>query len=266
MSTPDHRRFPHTARSAPLSAGPASPIAGSARSAPWCSSVLLCAFLLASCNHEAAPEPTGPNHTGAPTCPARTPADALLPGTSAEQNTLAYWLTRYTQSELDEPLLDADEIAQYDATIGRRPGHALYSQQDLSVAADPLVLAGDVRERIRQLLPQVTRGELVDREGRTLLPAQRAGFVETLPALAPSLQVVLEPTPLRCGPFDGALYKSPIEPAYDKNACGTLRPQELIELLGRTDQGLVLARSRYSLGWLAGNAQLSPVVPAALVG
>ncbi|HEX7479518.1 MAG TPA: NlpC/P60 family protein, partial [Polyangiales bacterium] len=46
----------------------------------------------------------------------------------------------------------------------------------------------------------------------------------------------------------------------------TLRPQELIELLGRTDQGLVLARSRYSLGWLAGNAQLSPVVPAALVG
>lgn len=243
------------------------------RAVPVATLAIVCGAALAGCpSRDRAPAPAGSatatsatSGNASASCPARVASAALLPGTSAAQAALAYWLARYSPSELDAALLDEAAVADYNATIGKRPGHAVYSQQDLSVAVDPLVLANDVRERLRQLLPQLTRGELVDRSGHALPQTALAAFSEPLPALSPSLRVVLAPVTLRCGPYEAALFKPPIEPSYDKNACGTLHDQELIELLGRTSGGMLLARSRYSLGWLDGNAALSPAVPAALV-
>ncbi len=198
-------------------------------------------------------------------CPAKLAGKPPMPQVSAAQNTLAYWLRRYSPRELDETILGPEDVARYDAAIGRRPGHEVYSQRDLSVPVDPLLLASDVRERLTQMQPLLAKHELVDATGQPLSQPQLSAFAEPMPPLHTSLRVVLAPAAMRCGPFDGSLYKLPIEPAYDKNACGTLQAQEVVELLGANQGGLQLARSRYSLGFLAADAKLSPAVPEDLI-
>ena len=45
--------------------------------------------------------------------------------------------------------------------------------------------------------------------------------------------------------------------AFDRNNCSTLRPQEAVQVLGRWPNGMLLIRSRYSLGWVPADAPLS---------
>lgn len=199
---------------------------------------------------------------GGAECPGRTRAAKLLPGVKPEEATLDYWLHRFTAAELDAVLLDPAQITAYDARVGKRLGRETYSQRDLSVPADGLELADDVRERLSQLRPDVTSGKLIARNGQPLDEHASAAFAEPVKLQPASLRVLLEPTLLRCGPYDGSLYKGEVQLPYDRNACGTLRAQEPIELLGKTSAGMWLARSRYSLGFLPANTALAPPIPA----
>jgi hypothetical protein len=222
-----------------------------------------CAFQLA-CNARNADGSARRDQAGSGAeCPGHARASLPLPGVKPEEATLAYWLRRYSPAELDAKLMDADEVAAYNARVGRRLGRQVYSQRDLRVPADGLELATDVRERLAQLRPDLSTGKLVSRTGRPLSDQERAAFAEPPKLQSPSLRVVLEPTLLRCGPYADGLYKPEIQLAYDRNACGTLHPQSVVELLGKTNSGMLLVRSRYSLGFLAANAPLSPPIPPA---
>ncbi len=190
-------------------------------------------------------------------CAARADAALPLPGTNASQGTLEYWLARYSPDQLDAPLLSHADILAYDERTGRRPDQSAVSQRDLRAPIDALALAAELQERVGQMRQEIERGVLVDANGHALDAKQRAAFAAAVPALAPRLRVMLVAAPLRCGPFPGALYKMPIVPSYDKNACGTLRAQEAVQVLATTPEGMLLARSRYSLGWLDASAQLS---------
>jgi hypothetical protein len=206
---------------------------------------------------------TQPNEAGAAAeCPAHAPAKPLLPGVQPEEQTLGYWLQRYSPAELDAPLMDNADITAYNARVGRRLGREVYGQRDLRVPADSLALAEDVRERISQLRPDVDAGKLVARTGQPLTAAERGAFAEPIKYTPASLRVLLEPSLLRCGPYAEGLYKAPVQLAYDHNACGNLRAQEPIELLGTSGQ-LSLVRTRYALGFLSSSARLSPPVPSA---
>ncbi|MCC6525334.1 MAG: C40 family peptidase, partial [Polyangiaceae bacterium] len=117
------------------------------------------------------------------------------------------------------------------------------------------------------LQERVQKGELVDAGGAALAASRVAALapVATLPPLAPELRVALGPTPLRCGPDPQPFYKGPaVDLRFDRNLCTTLRPQEPVLVLGRWPNGMWLARTSYALGWLAGDAALSPVVPPEL--
>ncbi|MET0389451.1 MAG: NlpC/P60 family protein, partial [Polyangiales bacterium] len=188
-----------------------------------------------------------------------------LPGVKPEELTLAHWLARYTPAELDAVLLDEAAIADYNARIGRRQGRATFSQRDLRVPVDALTLTADVRERLQMLGPDVNAGKLVTREGAPVDEPTKALFSQPVKLLAaPSRRVVLEQVLLRCGPYDGGLYRPERILAYDRNACGPLLPQEPIEILG-TAGDMSLVRSRYSLGFLPAKAPLSAAIPSALV-
>jgi hypothetical protein len=180
----------------------------------------------------------------------------------AEAQTLAYWLGRYSAAELDAVLMDESGIAAYDARVGKRQGRAEYSQHDLRVPADPLALGDDVRARLSQLQPDVIAGKLLGRDGTPLDEAARAPFGAPVKLQPAGLRVLRAPTLLRCGPYDGSLYKSEVELPYDRNACGVLHAQEPLEVLGKSSGGLLLVRSRFSLGFLSADAQLSPALPA----
>jgi len=212
-------------------------------------------------------------------CPPRMKAPALLPGVEQKERTLAYWLERFTPAELDSVLMDDAEIAAYNRRVGRRPGRESFSQRDLRVPLDPLVLASEVRERLGSLRPDLTSGKLLTATNQSLAEAEQAVFAEAPPLYSPypsgergaapaspRLHVLLEPDTMRCGPYPGPLYRPDGVTAYDKNACGPLRAQEVVELLGKSSNGMWLARTRFTLGWLSAQAKLSPAIPSALRG
>ena len=201
------------------------------------------------------------------TCPPRTRAAALLPGVKSEEATLAYWLKRYSQAELDAVLMDDAAIAAYNLRVGRRPGRDSFSQRDLRVPLDPLVLAAETRERLGSLRPDLLDGKLLASDNRAVAEKDLAAFSEpATPSTAPVLRLVLEPNTMRCGPYTGALYRPDGGgiTAYDKNSCGLLRAQEVVELLGKSANGMWLARTRFAFGWLPSDTKFSPVIPSAL--
>lgn len=243
-----------------LHAGP-GPLAGR-----W----LALAALLGACatSPETARDPAedGAGHSGG-SCPARVAAPSPLPGVEPRELTLDYWLKRYTPAQLDSVLLDAEAIAAYNLGVGRRPGREAFSQRDLRVPLDPLALQGELRERLAQLKPDVAAAKLITGDSKPLDPAELAVFAEAPAAPEPRLHVLLEPATMRCGPYDGALFRPDGGPtAYDKNACGPLRAQDAVELLGKASNGMWLARTRFTLGWLSAETKLSPQVPPALRG
>ena len=196
-------------------------------------------------------------------CGTHVPATLPLAGVKPEELTVAYWLARYSASELDQVLMDEDSIAAYNDRIGRRQGRESYSQRDLRVPMDTLSLAEELRERLQSFRPEVSAGKLVSREGKPLEGPQKALFEEQVKLQPPSQRVVLSQTLLRCGPYADGLYKPELQLAYDRNACGPLPAQEPVELLGKTSSGMLLVRSRYSMGFLNADAPLSEPIPAA---
>jgi cell wall-associated NlpC family hydrolase len=193
-------------------------------------------------------------------CPAHSRSENPLPGVRRPELTLEYWLQRYSSDQLDAVLMDEEDIRAYNERVGRRQGRHTYSHRDLRVPMDALELSESVSERVGKLGKAATSGQLVARDGRLLAPSDRTAFEQPVTMLAPNLRVLLSPALLRCGPYDGGLYKSNLELAYDRNACGTLKAQEPVELLGQSASGMWLARSRYSLGFLPANTALSPPI------
>ena len=223
-----------------------------------------CALAAAAvgCGGRGADVPVKRNQAGGGAeCPAHARAPNPLPGVQAEETKLAYWLKRYSQSDLDAVPMDTDAIEAYNARVGRRYGRETFSQRDLRVPADGLELANDVRERLDQLRKDVSSGKLVNRSGKALTEADRSAFAEPPKIQAANLRVLLDAALLRCGPYDEPLYKSEVQAPYDRNACGLLHAQTPIELFGTTSTGMWLARSRYSLGFLPADVRLSPPVP-----
>jgi hypothetical protein len=219
-----------------------------------------------------------------------------LPGIEPRELEPEYWLERYSADALDAVLMDEADIEAYNRRVGKRQGRQPYSQRDLRVPFDALELQESLDERLAQLRSAVTSGHLIARDGHPVPEADALAFEQPVTLQNSSLRLLLAPALLRCGPFSEGLYRpirdaapgtsarSPsqpstgpnsdgaavkinrvqgaarIEPAYDRNACGALKAQEPVELLGKTASGMWLIRSRYSLGFLPADASFSPPI------
>lgn len=204
-------------------------------------------------------------------CPARAAAPARLPGTTPEHQRLDYWLARYSAAELDAPLLSTEDIERYQHAVGRA-GDAPYSQRDLLVLPARSQLQHDVKQRLAFLRERLRDGRYLDENGKAVPEAALAAFEAELPELAPELRVALALVPMRCGPLPRALFERPaaeegkpqpaLQPVYDRNACSTVRPQEVLQLLAPWPNGMWLARTPYALGFVElADARLSPPLP-----
>ncbi|HEY8427720.1 MAG TPA: NlpC/P60 family protein, partial [Sandaracinaceae bacterium] len=198
----------------------------------------------------------------AASCPAQAPAPHPLPGVREELLTLEYWLARTDEAALDEVLLTPERIATHNRALGGDPENGLPIDRASLAAAPPVErLARVVRERLAALRERVASGEYVAADGARV-PESELSEVELRPSA--ELRIALAPIPLRCGPRREGLFKRPIDPAFDRNNCSTIRPQEPVQVLMRWPNGMRLARTRYSIGWIAEDAPLSPPVPAEL--
>ena len=207
-------------------------------------------------------EPAPRGGDDAELCPATAPAPDPLPGVRPEHTTLAYWLERSAElGDLDAPLLTTAQIAMHDRALTRDPDNGLpIDRGSLLHAPDPARLEREVQERLAYMREKIASGEYVDAAGARLVPAASAAFQDATLSVTPELRVATGSIELRCGPRTEGLYKVPVDPAFDRNNCSTVRAQEALQILMRWPNGMRLARTRYSLGWIADDAPLSPPI------
>lgn len=198
----------------------------------------------------------------AASCPATSPAPHPLPGVSEEQLSLDYWLARASAGELDEPLLTPEQIATHNRALTSDAENGLPIDRG-SLAAPPPAerLVREVRERLTYLRERVSSGEYVAEDGSRLDEDAAAALSEVALRPEAELRIATGAIPLRCGPRREGLFKLPVDTAFDRNNCSTIRPQEPVQVLMRWPNGMLLARTRYSLGWIPADAPLSPPVP-----
>ncbi len=205
-------------------------------------------------------------------CPTRKPASSPLPGVKAEQRSAAYWIAR--QAEPDAAVLSPADIARHNfafsAYDAAHPGQDALGRVDLQATVDRSALQRELDERLTYLRERVQSGKYVDRQGKRLGVEVARLFDKSaapLPAeLGQTIVVATEPIPLRCGPYQTGLYQGPkVDPAFDRNNCSTIRPQEPLRVLAPGPGAMRLVRTSYAMGWISAAAFVSPPVPPDLM-
>ena len=202
-------------------------------------------------------------------CPERGKVTELLPSVTKAHLKASYWIERLQGlADPDQVLLSIEEIDRYNAALEERPNRADFSRQRLTGPVDTAQLELELKRRLDYLRELIASGRYLDRLGERLSGERSAAFKADLPSLLrelrPRLQVALGDIQIRCGPFDGALYKPDVDLTYDRNACSRIRPQELVQVLRDWPNGMLLLRTAYALGWASADVPLSPPVPAGL--
>jgi hypothetical protein len=203
-----------------------------------------------------------PNANRPESCPARAPSPNPLPGVRSEHRTLDYWLLRAaTYGDLDEPLLDAQAVASHRRALLEDVEGRPLGQIDLAAPIDRELLFSELTERLGFVKEKFETGTYLEADGSrataetlALLRAPSA-----LPDLSPAFYTAEENVPLRCAPRRTGFYTDSLDLAFDRNNCSTIRPGELVQVLAQGGD-MKLARTSYSLGWIANDAPLSSPV------
>ncbi len=198
-------------------------------------------------------------------CPARREAPRPLPGVHPEHRTADYWVARLRAAGIDpdEPLLDPLQLRAHAAGLAANPELGGWPPLDEPPPRERVQQAID--ERTAYLNERLRDGRLLGHDGQRVPPATLDAMrTRPAPSEPPRIRIALQPVPLLCGPWKGAFFTPPVDPAFDRNRCSTPRAQEPLQVLGPWPGGLMLVRARYTVGWIPAEAALSPSVPRAL--
>jgi len=199
-------------------------------------------------------------------CPVTRKVEPPLPNVAPEHETLDYWLARNeVYGGLDEPLLSADGVRRHDLALREPRNGEPIGHTDLLAPVDRIALHIQVDERLAYLRERLRTGELLDSKGEPLDPSDAAAF--TAPEaieLSGEWGVAKNLQALRCGPYDGGLYRQPLDLDFDRNRCSTMREGEIVQRLARWPNGMYLARTSYALGWVPDRALSPPLDPGEL--
>lgn len=220
---------------------------------------LLCFAPLGACQ----PDSVAPESEPRPaSCPESRQVKPPLPHVAPEHETLGYWLSRSeAYGPLDEPLLSPDAIRRHNLAL-RKPDASgePRGQADLLRPVDRAALQAQVDERLAYLRDKLETKSYVDAGGAPL-GASASAMLDATRAHEEleEWRIVGTLAPLRCGPLHEGLYQPPIDVDFDRNRCSTMRSGEVVQLLARWDNGMVLARTPYALGWVE-ESSLSPAM------
>ncbi len=213
----------------------------------------LAAFGVAVCLSCASPGKDAPaKERRDPSCPEVRRMEPPLANVAPEHEKLDYWLERAeAYGPIDTPLLDPEEVRRHGLALRQPVDGEPLGQVDLSVPVDDEALWAQVGERLEYVRAKLSEGTLVDAKGRALVndalpPFERPEGLELLQEWRLSDEL----KPLRCAPYSEGLYTSPVDLDFDRNRCSTIRPGEVVQLLARWSNGLLLARTPYALGWV----------------
>ncbi len=199
---------------------------------------------------------TGPqSEKGPPTCEPQKPAPDPLPGVREAHRTADFWVKRHPAP--DRVLLTPEQVARHNLSLQRSVEDEPLGRADLDAPPDEAFVKKQVETRITYMREKLDNKTYVDRNGKPLEGDELNAFTlpDTFPALSVKDHRAAENIPLRCGPRPGGLYKAPVDEAFDRNSCSTVRAGERIQLLARWND-MYLARTAYTMGWVDVNAKL----------
>ena len=191
-------------------------------------------------------------------CEPQQAAPNPLPGVKPEQRTAAYWIERHPSP--DQPLMDESQITRHNLSLQRQIEGEPIGRANLDTAPDSAFIQKQVETRIRYMREKLDAGTYVDVNGGSLQGKELATFeVHTsFPKLTPEDRRAGEAITVHCGPRADGLYKTPVDEAFDRNRCSTVRKGERVQLLARWGESLWLARTGYTMGWIEADAKLEP--------
>jgi|LSQX01.1.fsa_nt_gb hypothetical protein len=241
--------------------------------------ICLCLLFLAACarapeaahvNSEPSKTPTAPatiasgtSDTADSSCPPFAQHEGDFAAVAAAHAQPEHWIAQWQKfSDVDVPVLNADELRRHNDAVGRR-GAGLVSQADLS---RPLQqdLSALVADRLNAFTQRVAQGRYVRRHKHRVdanqLRVLREGSAQAVP-VSRVLRVALADIQVRCAPLSEPLFAEDSDETYDRNACSMLRPQEPLEVLAEWPGQLWLVRTAFTFGWITKDAPLSPPIP-----
>lgn len=197
-------------------------------------------------------------------CPDTATAPERLPGVNPEHEQLRYWLDRLSEEvDIDEVLLTPEEIQNHNTALLAHQTERPLGLYDLMEPIDALDFDVKVNERLLWMVEQFESQAYVEADGSPAAVASLTSFQPTdLPdVLGMELRVALDLVPIRCGPRQQGFYTPSLDMRFDRNNCSSAHAQEVVQILAPWPNGMVLARTRYSYGWISGDAALSPPIP-----
>ncbi len=228
--------------------------------------VLALGLLASACRGSTATEPASPParaSASAPSvqapseCPAAPIDVTVAPGTRPEHRDVEHWLAKLPPGQADEVLVPPDQVDALNARFSEVEG----AWRDLfdPTVHDPQLLRHQLDERMTWMKARVDDGRLV--EGK---PGDFAAAVAIAAQAEPTdrMHVVVEEASLWCAALSTGLYKTPVDPAFDRNRCASLHPGEVIRVTQQSPDGQWLyVHSGHTTGWLQ-SATLTPALPA----
>ncbi len=205
----------------------------------------------------AAKAPTDATATQAnhPSCPQAKPAPKVLPGVTAEQRTLAYWLKQVgNKHSLDDVVLSPEDIQNLNASY-TNPRPDFHPQTDLLEPIQTTQIRQKIKQRFAWLNKKYHSGAYIQKDGSRFTPHTAKEV-----SLKPTLRVALDSVQVYCAPHTRGIYIADSDRHVDYNRCSTIHPQEAIQVLADWPNGMKLARARYTMGWIQADAALSPPV------
>lgn len=210
------------------------------RRAPRILRVAIALGLASACGAE--PTVVEPAIPAAPACPPGPIAEAFAPGADAT-------LERGGAFGIDAPgpiLADAARLSEHRARVSSLQGGGGDPWRP-GVSSEAAL--ADARRRLASFDAELRRGEIVEQDRGAIAAAiaivERAGAVD-------HARLVVTETQLFCAPADGGFLRLPErDPSFDRNACTTLHPGELVRVLARGDGGRWwLVDAGHTEGWV----------------
>ena len=209
---------------------------------------------------------------GMPTvCPPRADAPERLPDVRDEFLTADYWIQRAAElADVDQLVMTAADIAAHNQSLQqpRVPGKKFpFGHYRLDQPLNVEMFVRELGERIDWLNERFREGRYVGENGQRI-PVNEMMSRTDMPGLNPEavrLQVVLDEAQLYCAPTASAFYTASLDKRFNRNLCSMVRSQEPIQIVATWPNGMRLARTRYSYGWIRPDVRLSEPIPAHLV-
>lgn len=206
---------------------------------------------------QAASDRAAPDQAPGADCPTAPIAETQAPDVAPHHETPEFWLGKLRPGAADEVLVPSASLPALAERHADVPGAWRDPLSD--AVADPELVAREIEERGAWMKARLDEHRYVEGQSGALAGALT---IMASAAAADEVRIVVNEAQLWCVPLDSGLFKEPIDRDFDRNACASLHPGEIVRVLRRSEKGdWHYVDAGHTTGWLHA-PKLTPPQPA----